>query len=53
VIKAQSLKSGSYVAIKCMKQFFQNIDQVNHLREIQALRKQIPHENIIKLLEVL
>jgi renal tumor antigen len=53
VLKAQSLKSGNYVAIKCMKQCFQSIEQVNHLREIQALRKLSPHEHVIKLLEVL
>lgn len=66
VFKAQSLKTGNYVAIKCMKSLFNSIQevilssyskisyfQVNHLREIQALRKLSPHEHIIKLLEIL
>ncbi|CAD8190885.1 unnamed protein product [Paramecium octaurelia] len=53
VIKSQSFKTGNYVAIKCMKNKFTSIDQVNHLREIQALRKLSPHKHIIKLIEVL
>jgi renal tumor antigen len=53
VLKAQSLKTGNYTAIKCMKTHFNSVDQVNALREIQALRKLSPHPNIIKLLEVL
>eukprot|EP00164_Ancoracysta_twista_P000863 GFYU01001135.1.p1 GENE.GFYU01001135.1~~GFYU01001135.1.p1 ORF type:complete len:482 (-),score=125.48 GFYU01001135.1:676-2121(-) len=53
VLKAQSIKNGKYVAIKCMKNHFDSIDQVNNLREIQALRRLSPNSNIIKLLEVL
>jgi len=53
VLKAQSIKTGNYVAIKCMKTHFNSVEQVNHLREIQALRKTSPHPNIIKLLEIL
>jgi renal tumor antigen len=53
VLKAQCVKSGRYVAIKCMKNKFDSIDQVNNLREIQALRRLSPHSHIIKLLEVL
>lgn len=53
VLRAQSLKTGKYVAIKCMKNVFDGIEQVNRLREIQALRRLSPHQNIIKLLEVL
>lgn len=53
VLKAQSIKTGKYVAIKCMKNTFDNIDQVNNLREIQALRRVAGHPNIIKLHEVL
>jgi len=53
VLKAQSIKSGKHVAIKCMKHHFDSIDQVNNLREIQALRRLAGHPNIIKLLEVL
>eukprot|EP01027_Heterolobosea_sp_BB2_P018366 GEZU01025886.1.p1 GENE.GEZU01025886.1~~GEZU01025886.1.p1 ORF type:complete len:456 (+),score=56.72 GEZU01025886.1:193-1560(+) len=36
-----------------MKNTFKGMDQVNRLREIQALRRLSPHNNIIKLLEVL
>ena len=34
VLKAQSLKTGNYVAIKCMKNHFNSIEQVQRLREI-------------------
>lgn len=53
VLKAQNVKDGKYHAIKCMKNRFENIDQVNNLREIQALRRLSPHEHIISLEEVL
>lgn len=32
---------------------FFNISKVNHLREIQALKKLSPHDNIIQLYEIL
>jgi len=53
VLKAQNVKDGKYHAIKCMKNRFESIDQVNNLREIQALRRLSPHEHIITLEEVL
>lgn len=53
VLKAQNVKDGKYHAIKCMKNRFESIDQVNNLREIQALRRLSPHEHIISLEEVL
>mmetsp|Transcript_58168 Transcript_58168/g.125744 ORF Transcript_58168/g.125744 Transcript_58168/m.125744 type:complete len:553 (+) Transcript_58168:92-1750(+) len=53
VLKAQSIRSGKHVAIKCMKNHFDSIEQVNNLREIQALRRLAGHPNIIKLHEVL
>ena len=53
VLKAQSVKTNRFTAIKCMKNRFDSIDQVNNLREIQALRRLSPHPNIIKLIEVL
>jgi len=34
VLKAQSIKTGKYVAIKCMKNHFDTFEQVNNLREI-------------------
>jgi len=53
VLKAQNVKDGKYHAIKCMKNRFESIDQVNNLREIQALRRLSPHEHVISLEEVL
>ncbi|KAM9294316.1 MAPK/MAK/MRK overlapping kinase [Gastrophryne carolinensis] len=53
VVKAQSLKDGNYYACKKMKQHFKSIEQVNNLREIQALRRLSPHPNILTLHEVL
>jgi renal tumor antigen len=53
VFMAYSLKTGKYVAIKCMKKKFETIEKVKKLKEIQALKLLSPHENIIKLIEVL
>lgn len=53
VLKAQSIKTGRHVAIKCMKNTFDSLEQVNNLREIQALRRLGGHPNVIKLAEVL
>jgi renal tumor antigen len=53
VLRGQSVKNGKYVAIKCMKHTFDSLEQVNSLREIQALRRLSPHPNVIKLHEVL
>lgn len=53
VLKAQNVKDNKYHAIKCMKNHFESIDQVNNLREIQALRRLSPHQHIVKLEEVL
>ena len=53
MLKAQSVKNGKCYAIKCMKTHFSNIEQVNNLREIQALRRLSPHPNIVQLEEVL
>ncbi len=49
----QSIKNGQHVAIKCMKATFTSLDQVNNLREVQALRRLSPHPHIVKLIEVL
>lgn len=51
VIKAQTANN-KFVAIKRMKNHFDSIEQVNNLREVQALKKLSPHPGIIKLLEV-
>lgn len=53
VLKAQNVKDNKYHAIKCMKNHFESIEQVNNLREIQALRRLSPHQHIVKLEEVL
>ncbi len=61
VFKAQSIKTGAYVAIKCLKNPYSNSDQVsynlnikvNNLREIQALKRLTGHPHIIKMIEIL
>lgn len=53
VFRAQSIQTGRQVAIKCMKTRFSSLEQVNNLREIQALRRLCPHPHIVKLLEIL
>ena len=37
VFKAQTIKTGEFVAIKCMKEKYSNIETVNSLREVRAL----------------
>ena len=53
VFKAQCVKNGKMAAMKLMKSTFESEDQVNSLREIQALRRLSPHPGVIKLIEVL
>ena len=36
-----------------MKNLFSNLEQVNNLREIQALRRLSPNPHIIKFVEIL
>ncbi|XP_029885817.1 MAPK/MAK/MRK overlapping kinase isoform X4 [Aquila chrysaetos chrysaetos] len=52
VLKTLSLRDGKYYACKHMKQHFESMEQVNNLREIQALRRLSPHPNILVLHEV-
>ncbi|XP_072819846.1 MAPK/MAK/MRK overlapping kinase isoform X3 [Vicugna pacos] len=52
-MKMQSLRDGNCYACKQMKQHFDSVEQVNNLREIQALRRLNPHPNILTLHEVL
>lgn len=40
VLAAQNIKTTELCAIKCMKQSFESLDQVNNLREIQGKRTQ-------------
>jgi renal tumor antigen len=53
VFKAQVVKTGEFVAVKCMKQKYTNIETVNSLREVRSLKRLSTHKNIISLLEVL
>eukprot|EP00754_Rhynchopus_humris_P020772 Rhum_TRINITY_DN14714_c20_g1::Rhum_TRINITY_DN14714_c20_g1_i1::g.113407::m.113407/K08830/RAGE, MOK; renal tumor antigen len=53
VLKAECTTTGRMVAIKCMKRRFESVEQVNRLREIQALQRLSPHANVVKLYEVL
>ncbi|NXT34795.1 MOK kinase, partial [Pelecanoides urinatrix] len=53
VLKTLSLRDGKYYACKHMKQHFESMEQVNNLREIQALRRLSPHPNILMLHEVI
>ena len=53
VFKAQAIKTGEFVSIKCMKEKYPNIEKVNSLREVRALKRLSTHKNIISLLEVI
>ncbi|XP_078490228.1 serine/threonine-protein kinase ICK isoform X2 [Ciona intestinalis] len=53
VLKCQHVKDGTYYACKKMKQHYDGVDQVNNLREIQAMRRLNPHANIIGLHEII
>ncbi|RNF11090.1 putative protein kinase [Trypanosoma conorhini] len=53
VLKAQDIETKRFVAIKCMKKLFKTKEQVNRLREIQAVRRLQPHPNIVQLIEVM
>jgi renal tumor antigen len=53
VLKCQNLTTGQMCAVKRMKGRFTSLEQVNNLREVQALKRLSPHPNIVKLLEVI
>jgi renal tumor antigen len=53
VVKAQSIKTGQFMAIKMMRHSYESIEQVHALREIQALKRLSPHANIVTLHEVM
>ena len=53
VFKAQVVKTGEFVAVKCMKKKYNNIETVNSLREVRALKRLSTHKNIINLLDVI
>lgn len=41
VLKAQSIKTGKYVAIKCMKNHFESIEQVSRICAIKGIKHPI------------
>ena len=53
VFKAQVIKTGELVAVKCMKKKYSNIESINSLPEVRALKRLSTHKNIIRLLEVI
>ncbi|XP_071500158.1 MAPK/MAK/MRK overlapping kinase-like [Diadema setosum] len=53
VLKCQQIQDGTYYACKKMKQNYQSLEQVNNLREIQAMKRLSPHANILELKEVI
>ncbi|XP_046849462.1 MAPK/MAK/MRK overlapping kinase-like isoform X2 [Xenia sp. Carnegie-2017] len=53
VLKIQNVRDGSYFACKKMKQHYDSLEQVNNLREVQAMRRLTPHPNVIDLKEVI
>lgn len=53
VLRCQLKEDGSYWACKRMKQRYDSLEQVNNLREVQALRRLNPHPNVLHLEEVL
>lgn len=53
VLKAYSIKTSKYVAIKCMKKVYKNIDEINAVREIKALKQLSPHPHIVTLFETI
>lgn len=52
VLKVQDIQDGTYFACKKMKQRYESIDQVNNLREIQAMRRLNPHGNVVDLKDI-
>ncbi|XP_031436849.1 MAPK/MAK/MRK overlapping kinase isoform X2 [Clupea harengus] len=52
VVKTQSLKDGKYYACKTIKQSIDSLEQVNSLREVQAMKRLNPHPNILQLHEL-
>ena len=52
VYKGLNTETNSYVAIKILKKNFSNFNECLQLNEIKIL-KELNHENIIKLLEVI
>ncbi|XP_031558432.1 MAPK/MAK/MRK overlapping kinase-like [Actinia tenebrosa] len=53
VLKVQDIRNGTYFACKKIKQRYDSIEQVNNLREIQAMRRLSPNLNVVELKEII
>ncbi|KAK3718769.1 hypothetical protein QZH41_014035 [Actinostola sp. cb2023] len=53
VLKVQDIRNGTYFACKKIKQRYDSIDQVNNLREVQAMRRLSPNMNVVELKEII
>ncbi len=53
VFKAQDKKTGTMVAMKCMKSSFSSKEQVNNLKEIQSLKRLSAHANVVQLHDII
>lgn len=53
VLKVKHKKTGATFAMKRFRKTFQSSDEVEGLREIQALRRLNPHPHIIDLIDVI
>ena len=53
VFKAQVINTGKFVAMKCIKKKYTNLETINSLQEVRALKRLSTHKNIISLLEVI
>ncbi|KXJ14440.1 MAPK/MAK/MRK overlapping kinase [Exaiptasia diaphana] len=53
VLKVQDVRNGTYFACKKIKQRYDSIEQVNNLREIQAMRRLSPNMNVVELKEII
>lgn len=50
VFMAQSIVNHKYYAVKLMRKKYETIEKVKKLKEIQALKMLMPHENVINLI---
>ncbi|KAJ3215483.1 hypothetical protein HDU67_000341 [Dinochytrium kinnereticum] len=53
VLKVKHKKSGKIYAMKRFRKHFQSTEEIEGLREIQALRRLNPHQNVIDLEDVI
>lgn len=53
VMKIKHKTTGKVLAMKRFRKRFNSSDEIANLREIQALKRLSPHENIIDLIDVI